>query len=78
MFSQITEKIVGNMVKQNLIQQENKSIYQYGINQLFNMTLNIITFLIVAVSYDSANHNLYCGVHTSENLCRWISRFHTV
>ncbi len=51
MFSQITEKIVGNMVKQNLIQQENKSIYQYGINQLFNMTLNIVTFLIVGILY---------------------------
>ena len=51
MFSYITEKIVSNMEKQNMIQTDRINIYKYGINQMFNMLLNIATFLVIGLIF---------------------------
>lgn len=51
MFSYITEKIVSNMEKQNMIQTDRRNIYKYGINQMFNMLLNIATFLVIGLIF---------------------------
>ena len=52
MFAHITEKIVSNMEKQNIIQTNRKSVYKYGINQMLNMLLNIITFIAIGLFFD--------------------------
>ncbi len=41
MFANITEKIVSNMEKQNMIQTNRRDIYKYGFSQMFNMLLNM-------------------------------------
>ncbi len=51
MFTNIAEKIVGNMEKQHLIQTDRRSIYKYGINQMLNMLLNTLTFLLVGLLF---------------------------
>lgn len=51
MFTKITEKIVGNMEKHNMIQTDRISIYKYGINQMLNMLLNIVTFLVIGLIF---------------------------
>ena len=51
MFSYITEKIVSNMEKQNMIQTDRINIYKYGISQMFNMLLNIATFLVIGLIF---------------------------
>lgn len=52
MFIHITEKIVSNMEKQNMIQANRRSVYKYGINQMLNMLLNTITFLMIGLFFD--------------------------
>lgn len=49
MFIHISEKIVNNMEKQNVIQTDHRSIYKYGINQILNMLLNILTFFMIGL-----------------------------
>ncbi|MGN0622261.1 MAG: accessory gene regulator ArgB-like protein [Porcipelethomonas sp.] len=51
MFSNVAEKIVSNMEKQHMIQAERRSIYQYGINQMLSMLLNIITILALGLIF---------------------------
>ena len=51
MFTNIAEKIEGNMEKQHLIQTDRRSIYKYGINQMLNMLLNTLTFLLVGLLF---------------------------
>lgn len=51
MFTYVTEKIVSNMEKQNMIQTDRRNIYKYGINQMLNMLLNIATFLVIGLLF---------------------------
>lgn len=51
MFTYVTEKIVSNMEKQNMIQTDHRNIYKYGINQMLNMLLNIATFLVIGLLF---------------------------
>lgn len=51
MFTYVTEKIVSNMEKQNMIQTDRRNIYKYGINQILNMLLNIATFLVIGLLF---------------------------
>lgn len=39
------------MEKQNMIQTNRRNIYKYGINQMFNMLLNIATFLAIGLFF---------------------------
>lgn len=39
------------MEKQHLIQTDRRSIYKYGINQMLNMLLNTLTFLLVGLLF---------------------------
>lgn len=49
MFIRITEKVLSNMEKQNMIKTDQRSVYKYGINQMLNMLLNILTYLVIGL-----------------------------
>jgi accessory gene regulator B len=51
MFTVITEKIVRGMENREIIQADRRSIYKYGINQMFNMALNLCTFLVIGLIF---------------------------
>lgn len=51
MFIRITEKVLSNMEKQNIIQSNQRSVYKYGINQMLNMLLNILTYLVIGLTF---------------------------
>lgn len=51
MFIRITEKVLSNMEKQNMIQTDQRSIYMYGINQMLNILLNILTYLVIGLIF---------------------------
>ncbi len=51
MFIRITEKVLSNMEKQNMIQTDQRSVYMYGINQMLNILLNILTYLVIGLIF---------------------------
>lgn len=49
MFGHAAEVLVNKLINNGIIRKENKQIYQYGINQMFNNLLSFISFSVIAV-----------------------------
>jgi len=49
MFDRISEKIADGFVRDGIVKTEDRELYQYGVNQGFNLILNIATTLIIGL-----------------------------
>lgn len=49
MFGHTAEILVEKLINNGTVQKENKQIYQYGVNQIFNNLLSFISFSLIAV-----------------------------
>lgn len=51
-FARLSHKIGNNLVRSNVIKEEDAEIYIYGINQIFVSVLNVSSALIIGLIFD--------------------------
>ena len=51
-FARLSHKIGDNLVRSNVIKEEDAEIYIYGINQIFVSVLNVSSALIIGLIFD--------------------------
>lgn len=51
MFTHLSDMITNLFVKSSVIQEEDKDLYQYGVEQICNIILNILTTVIIGALY---------------------------
>lgn len=52
MFTKISEKIVNRLICKNIIKNDDRDIYQYGLDRFFTICLNILTILILGIIFN--------------------------
>ena len=52
MFSTISQRLVRFLLDKDVIQQENREIYQFGIEQFLTSVLNVLTTLVLGILFN--------------------------
>lgn len=58
MIGRFVEKIISNLIEQNIVPYEDKEIYSYGLHQGIVIIINILTFILIGLFFRMVSESL--------------------